>query len=98
MDALAKIEKLMIDNNMTAIDLARKADVPPATVAALFARRSEPRIETIEKLCKVFNLTLSEFFAEEIPKDEAKTLEVRFNKLSEKRKELIKELVNELLK
>lgn len=98
MDALAKIERLMVDNNMPASDLAKKADVPIATVNALFARRSEPRIDTIEKLCKVFNLTLSEFFAEEIPDDEAKTMEVRFNKLTEKRKELVKELIDELLK
>ena len=98
MNVLDKIEKLMVANDMTATELAKRAGLPSSTVSTLFSKRWEPRIKTLEKLCSVFNLSLSEFFQEDIASNEPKLIEIKYKKLSEKRQAIIRELIEELLK
>ena len=98
MKVLDKIEKLMVANDMTATELAKRAGLPSSTVSTLFSKRWEPRIKTLEKLCSVFHLTLAEFFQEDIDNNEPKLIEIKFKKLSKKRQAVVQELIEELLK
>ena len=98
MNVLDKIEKLMVANDMTATELAKRAGLPSSTVSTLFSKRWEPRIKTLEKLCSVFHLTLAEFFQEDIDNNEPKLIEIKFKKLSKKRQAVVQELIKELLK
>ena len=98
MNVLDKIEKLMVANDMTGTELAKRAGLPSSTVSTLFSKRWEPRIKTLEKLCSVFHLTLAEFFQEDIDNNEPKLIEIKFKKLSKKRQAVVQELIKELLK
>ena len=98
MNVLDKIEKLMVANDMTATELAKRAGLPSSTVSTLFSKRWEPRIKTLERLCSVFHLTLAEFFQEGIDNNEPKLVEIKFKKLSKKRQAVVQELIEELLK
>ena len=98
MNVLDKIEKLMVANDMTATELAKRAGLPSSTVSTLFSKRWEPRIKTLERLCSVFHLTLAEFFQEDIDNNEPKLIEIKFKKLSKKRQAVVQELIEELLK
>lgn len=54
-----------------------------------------PSIQTLEKLCTAFGITLADFFAEEDVDDEGKILAARINCLPERRRNIAKALVEE---
>lgn len=64
MDALLKIEELMLQRKWTEYRLAKEANLPQSTVTNLFKRNNQPTIATLESLCVGFGITLSQFFLE----------------------------------
>lgn len=65
MDILGKIKVLQGERNWTDYKLAQEADIPIATLAAIFSRRNTPKLETLQCICNAFGLTLAQFFLED---------------------------------
>lgn len=64
MDVNSKIKKIMDERGWTTYRLAKEAGISDATIGNLFRRNTQPTIPTLEAICKGFNITLSQFFAE----------------------------------
>lgn len=45
--------------------LARKSGLTDSTIANIFRRNAMPSIDTLDKICQGFGITLSQFFAED---------------------------------
>ena len=45
--------------------LARKSGLTDSTIANIFCRNAMPSIDTLDKICQGFGITLSQFFAED---------------------------------
>jgi transcriptional regulator with XRE-family HTH domain len=43
-------------------ELAKRADISPSTLSALFQRNHQPTIATLQSLCNAFGITVSKFF------------------------------------
>ncbi len=65
MDVLKKLNELKESNNWTDYHIAKESGLAPATVSNIFTRGTVPQISTLEAICKVFGLTLAQFFVEE---------------------------------
>lgn len=60
---IARINQLCREKNYDCSTLAKNSGVPPTTISNIVnGNTSNPGIFTIAKLCKGFNITLSEFF------------------------------------
>ena len=84
--------------NWTTYTLAEEAGVGQSTIANMFRKQQVPKIETLEKICKAFGITLSEFFADGETSEDNLELVSLIGTLSPKRKELTKEIVKEFQK
>ena len=95
MDIKEKIYKLMEARNWTTYTLAEKANLTQSTVSSIFRLNRTPSIQTLEKVCEAFEISLSDLFADEECDDEGKVLAARINCLPEKRRNLAKAIVDE---
>lgn len=64
MDVLNKLEELKKSNNWSNYHIAQEAGLSPATVKNIFERKTIPKVDTLEAICKVFDITLAQFFHE----------------------------------
>ena len=62
-DVLKRITSLMNHKNWTLYKLAKESDIPYSSLNSMFQKNNQPTISTLEKICKAFNITLSEFFS-----------------------------------
>lgn len=65
MDVLKKLNELKKNNNWTNYRIAKEAGLSPATVKNVFERKTIPRVDTLEAICKAFGITLAQFFHED---------------------------------
>lgn len=80
MDVLTKIDRLRQERGWSINNLAMEAMLTQSTVQNLYTRKTEPKLSTLRAICGAFDLTLSEFFAEEEPtadSDDALRAEIR---------------------
>ena len=66
MDVLEKIRKFRIERNWTEYQLAEKSELPQSTISSWYRKNQVPTIPSLEKICTAFNLTLSQFFSEDL--------------------------------
>ena len=92
-----RIQVLLEFNHWSLYKLAKEANLSYSSLNNIFNRRTCPSIITLEKICKGFNISLSEFFAfEENPlrsntlTEEQQDLINSYEALSNKDKELLK--------
>ena len=62
-DILKRITSLMNSRNWTLYKLAKESDIPYSSLNSMFQKNNQPTISTLEKICKAFNITMSEFFS-----------------------------------
>lgn len=62
-DILKRITSLMNTRNWTLYKLAKESDIPYSSLNSMFQKNNQPTISTLEKICKAFNITMSEFFS-----------------------------------
>lgn len=97
MEVIEKIRKLQWERNWTDYKLAQEAGVSQSSLATMFARNTPPKVDTLQRICEAFGITLSQFFLEdehiEILSDKEKSLILAFRKLSLERQVLIVELL-----
>ena len=63
MDTLEKIKKLRDARGWTNYKLSQASEVSHTTIRNLFVRNNLPSIQTLEAICKGFDITLAQFFA-----------------------------------
>ena len=97
MNVLDKIEKLRLDRGWSVYRLAEKAGITDKYIYNWYNRTTMPSIETIEKICEAFGMTLSQFFAEgnliEVD-EELKELFDDWRSLTEEQKKAVKVMIN----
>ncbi len=103
---LSKIQELLDERNWSLYKLAKESNIPYSSLNSLFLKDNQPTVATLEKVCKGFNITLSEFFEDDTPyrndvpnitEDEKIVLNL-FRTLSNKDKEKYLEIINILKK
>lgn len=97
MDILSKIDKLRNERGWSFYELSEQSSVNQSTLANMYRRKSLPSIQTLTDLCKAFEITLSQFFAEEqndINNEKTRLLINNFNSLNEQQKNFVLEMTN----
>ncbi|MCL2630049.1 MAG: helix-turn-helix transcriptional regulator [Firmicutes bacterium] len=62
---VAKIDKLRAERGMSLYKLAQESGIYPQTLHKWFGKDVIPSLPAVEKVCEVFQMTLSDFFAED---------------------------------
>ena len=99
MNILYKIDKLRIEKGWSVYKLAEESDLTYSTISNMFVRKSNPSIATLEALCKGLGISMAEFFAEEkkdVESVQTQELVTYFEKLSDKNKQAVINLIKEL--
>lgn len=64
MDIKDKIKLYMSELGWTEYRLSKESGLSQSTVRNLFVRNNAPTFQTLEAICKAFNITLSQFFSD----------------------------------
>lgn len=64
MDILTRIRQLRDERGWSNYKLAKEAGISEGSLNNLFRLNNQPTIPTLEALCKGFDMSLSQFFAE----------------------------------
>jgi len=59
---IRRIRELMEKNNFNTYRLARKAGISLSTLASMFEKNTDPRVQTIEKICSACDISVAQFF------------------------------------
>ena len=64
MNILERINYLMQERGWTEYKLAKNCGLPQSTISTWFRKNQIPTIQSLDKVCRGFGITLSQFFAE----------------------------------
>ena len=99
---IARIEQLCEKKKFSRYRLAQKSGIAQSSISTLLNRKSVPTIQTLEKICEGFDITLAQFFScyEEIPDLTAdqKQLLSDWNAMDEHQKELVKAYIQGIIR
>lgn len=97
MTVLERIIQLKNERNWTEYRLAEESGIAQTTISSWFKKNINPSISSLEKICKAYNITLSQFFAFENEMidltDEQRKLLDNWNKLNSNQQRIILELL-----
>lgn len=62
-DILAEITRLRLKRNWSEYQLAQYSGISQSTISTWYRKNQVPTIQTLEKVCSGFGITLSQFFA-----------------------------------
>ena len=90
MNVLEKIKKMQDARGWSTYKLSYESGITQSTLSNMFSRQTCPTVDTLEKICEAFGITLSEFFEEgeltmHLNKKESSLIN-KYRLLSEKRK------------
>ena len=102
MSVLEKIKKMQAERGWSTYKLSYESGLTQSTLSNMFARGTCPTVDTLEKICAAFGISLSEFFQEEdrrayVSKEEQDLLN-KYRALTDKEKEAVKSTINALSK
>lgn len=63
-DVLGEITRLRLQRGWSEYELAQYAGLAQSTISTWYRKDQTPTIQSLEKVCKGFRITLSQFFAE----------------------------------
>ncbi len=91
MTTLEKIDKLRMQRGWSINNLAMEAMLTQSTINNLYSRKAEPKLSTLRAICDAFEITLSEFFAEDdVNEDDIdKRLQKKIARLSPQQKKAL---------
>ena len=100
MDVLNRITELKERRGWTDYELAERCGLTQSTISAWYRKNYDPTISSLEKVCKAFDMTLSQFFATnddsvDLTPEQRNMLE-NWNALSKKQKESILTLMENM--
>lgn len=64
-DVLERLQALMNARGWTMYRLAKESGLTESTIANIYRRNAIPSIDTLERICRGFGITLSQFFADD---------------------------------
>lgn len=64
MDVLNRLKELQQQRGWSEYKIAKEAGLSPNTVSNIYRRGNTPSVVTLEAICKAFNITMAQFFAE----------------------------------
>ena len=76
-DTLNKIVELLNNRNWTLYKLAKESGIPYSSLNSMFQKNNQPTIDTLEKICRAFHISMSEFFSDSTP---YRTVEEQYTK------------------
>ena len=92
-----KIEKLRYQRGWSMYELAQEMGVTQSTLTSIMRRGNPPKIDTLERICEAFGITLSQFFMEdeqvEILTADEKTLVSSFRTLPPNKQQALIEII-----
>lgn len=95
-DILKEITRLRLKRSWSEYELAKHSGISQSTISTWYRKQQAPTIPTLEKVCKGFGITLSQFFAEGddaiVLTPEQKELLDNWSSLTEKQRALFLEL------
>lgn len=100
MEVLERINELRKNRGWSIYKLAEESGITQSTLANMFTRKSNPSISTLKQLCEGFGITLAQFFeddSKDFSNDELLLLS-NYRKLSDKEKNIIHSLIDNILK
>lgn len=62
MDVLKKIKDLRTERGWSEYQLSVESEIPQTTISSWYRKNVCPTIPSLEKICKAYNITLSQFF------------------------------------
>ncbi len=63
-DILNEITRLRLQRGWSEYELSQNAGLTQSTISTWYRKKQTPTIQTLEKVCHGFGITLSQFFAE----------------------------------
>lgn len=92
-----KIKELMNERKMSVYNLSQLSGITQSTLATMFSRGTPPKIDTLYEICKVFNITLAQFFMEnetnEIVTEQEKNMLDKYRTLSPEKQKAFLEII-----
>lgn len=64
-DVLAEITRLRLKRKWSEYELSQHSGLSQSTISTWYGKNQVPTVQTLDKVCKGFGITLSQFFAEE---------------------------------
>ena len=100
MNVLEKVRKLQEERGWSTYKLAYEAGLTQSTLSNMFARGTCPTVDTLEKICEAFGISLAEFFESDnrkahVSKEELEFLN-KYRALTDKEKDAVKSMINAL--
>lgn len=68
MNTISRVQELADERGLTLCQLSKICDLSEATIRAAKKRGNQLSLVTIERICEALDISLSEFFAETVPK------------------------------
>ena len=98
MDVNKKIETLRWQRGWSMYELAQEMGVTQSTLTSIMKRGNPPKIDTLERICEAFGISLAQFFVEdgeefEVLNVKEKELVSLFRKLPEEKQEALVKLL-----
>ena len=99
-DILLAITEYRTERGWSEYQLAEKSGLPQSTISSWYRKNLIPTIQSLEKICTAFGITLSQLMAEDdvpvsLTKSQKKLLE-RWSKLTEEQQEVIFNLIDKM--
>lgn len=97
MDINKKIETLRFQRGWSMYELAQESGITQSTLTSMIKRGNPPKIDTLERICEAFGITLAQFFMDdeqlEILSKNEKDLISLFRRLSETKQQNLIDLL-----
>ncbi len=87
---IKRIRELMEKNGYNTYRLAKQSGISLSTLSSMFENNTEPRIETLEKICSACNISIAQFFersSRDLSPEQSRVLDV-YDSLSSKDREM----------
>ena len=97
MDVLVRLQKLLEDRGWSEYRLSKECGLSQSTIGNIFRRNTVPSLDSLEKICASFGITLSQFFADNDMIELTPDLKIIFEKwkvLSPAQKDALLQMVN----
>lgn len=65
MDILQKITEMRLEKGWTEYELAERSELTQSTISSWYRKKLIPSIPSLEHICGVFGISLSQFFLED---------------------------------
>ena len=87
---IKRIRELMEKNGYNTYRLAKQSGISLSTLSSMFEHNTEPRIETLEKICSACNISVAQFFersSRDLSTEQHKILDI-YDSLSPRSKDM----------